>query len=165
MRFRKSRETTCACGATDGPQTSCAEPVSTSWKDTTEESEPVLRVRFQANLTKLQAKSAWRMIEDYERMNLIARSKDKSPEGFDDDGGKIWHVWCEGYAATGERGTASFVGKKWATTFDRACFLLHKERGGNRMCGEFTPSHDGRPPMYWGCRLFDNEADARRSYG
>lgn len=80
--------------------------------------------------------------------------------------GKIWEVWAEGYSATGEHGTAVYVGRKWAVTFNRACELLHIEKGGSKAWGEFTPERpDGRPPMFWGCRLYDNEVDARRLFG
>lgn len=71
----------------------------------------------------------------------------------------LWNVWAEGYAATGERGTATFVGSVRAATFVDACRILH-----NDGWGQFSLTPDGQP-MYWGCRLFDNEADARKTYG
>lgn len=78
----------------------------------------------------------------------------------------LWHVWSEGYAATGEHGTAYLVGTINAETFNEACRRLHEIKGGERMLGRFTPERqDGRPPMYWGCRLYDNEEDARRMFG
>lgn len=76
----------------------------------------------------------------------------------------IWDVWAEGYAATGEHGTATFLGQKQAATFEEACRLLHQELGEKKV-GSYTPPTEGRPPMFWGCRLFDNEAQARESYG
>lgn len=78
--------------------------------------------------------------------------------------GKVWSVWAEGYAATGESGEAFLVGRKWAATFERACELIHKEKG-EKALGQYTPPKDGQPPAYWGCRLYDNEADARRTFG
>lgn len=71
-----------------------------------------------------------------------------------------YEVWIEGYAATGEHGAAKLVGVVDAESFEQACELLH-----NPKWGEYTPPTDDRPPMYWACRLFDNEADARESYG
>lgn len=116
------------------------------------------------DLTEEQWRAVLSIISDYERINMLDKAVDASPAEFDADGGKVWHVWCEGYAATGEHGTAHFVGKKWAKTFDRACELLHKERGSKAM-GDFTHETENSPPRYWGCRLYDNEYDARKSYG
>jgi hypothetical protein len=71
----------------------------------------------------------------------------------------LYEVWAEGYAATGEHGTASYVGSVEASSFEEACRLLHDPAGYGAL-GEV-----GGRPAYWGCRLFDNEADARKSFG
>lgn len=69
-----------------------------------------------------------------------------------------FEVWAEGYAATGESGTATFFGMAEAPSFAAACAQLF-----NR------PPHDAyfnaKALTYWGCRLFDNEEAARRAYG
>lgn len=118
---------------------------------------------------------------------------------------KEWEIWMEGYAATGERADASFIGKAMGETFDQACEnfeypedlknpyydlfrdgtvaeYFHKKgeklnldkhsdgsyrRGSYR--GEVAPGID-RATMkgnysIWACQLFDNEADARKSFG
>ena len=71
----------------------------------------------------------------------------------------LWHVWIEGYAATGEHGRAQFVGAVHAATFEEACKKLHNPRWGN-----YGHDRKGRP-TYWACRLYDNEADARKEFG
>lgn len=70
--------------------------------------------------------------------------------------GQWWHIWAEGYRATGEHGTATYHGKVWADTFEDAC--RHRFKGDRN----FDPENPGR---VWACRLFDNESDARESYG
>lgn len=72
---------------------------------------------------------------------------------------RLWQVWAEGYRATGEVGTATYVGEVLASSFEEACRLLH-----NPGWGALGATADGRP-MYWGCRLYDNERDARATYG
>ncbi len=75
---------------------------------------------------------------------------------------KTWEVWCEGYAATGERGDAHSFGKYEAESFMDACLLAMKK--DNRM-DYFSISKTGGVPMFWGCCLYDNETDARRRFG
>lgn len=71
---------------------------------------------------------------------------------------KEYEVWSEGYMATGEHGKAHLYGKVKAINFHTACTtLLGKKLDQNR---------DGSAKLsVWGCRLFDNEADARASFG
>lgn len=68
-------------------------------------------------------------------------------------------LWMEGYALNGDRGTATYLGtfeastvqeaaKAWATTGSPLAKYLNTAR-----------------TAVWGCRLFDNEADARRTFG
>ncbi|MEJ7831207.1 MAG: hypothetical protein WKF91_23580 [Segetibacter sp.] len=75
-----------------------------------------------------------------------------------------YQIWSEGFAATGERGGATFHGKQMAETFDEACDLFFK---GNSTYDSLLDGRDMKTLIraYWGCRLFDNEADARRSFG
>lgn len=66
-----------------------------------------------------------------------------------------YEVWSEGYAATGESGTAVFHGKVRAASWRAACVEL---LGSRR---DFDPAR----MTLWGCRLFDNEREARESFG
>jgi hypothetical protein len=91
---------------------------------------------------------------------------------------KDFEIWTEGYAATGEHGTASFEGTFKADTFDEAVesYLNIKEagswpdirkyyrKGGTRIVDSKLVDHtDGH--YIWGCQLYDNETDARKSFG
>ena len=69
-----------------------------------------------------------------------------------------FNIWVEGYAATGEHGTASLLGSYEAETWDGAVKKYMAENPGRIVV-------DSRGYTDWGCRLFDNESDARKSFG
>jgi hypothetical protein len=87
---------------------------------------------------------------------------------------KEYEIWIEGYAATGESSTASYIGKAMGDTFEDACNNFEYPEDEFNMGikvhskGEKLPldekGHGGKPSI-WACRLFDNEADARKSFG
>lgn len=65
--------------------------------------------------------------------------------------------------ATGESGTADFMGTYEANSFEEAVEKWFDEKpdrreyyGKNKLKGTIS---------YWGCRFFDNESDARKSFG
>ncbi|MBR2388239.1 MAG: hypothetical protein IKB02_05670 [Clostridia bacterium] len=68
-------------------------------------------------------------------------------------------LWIEGYAATGESSTAKFLGFYKASTLKEAVTEWLKE----------NPQEEKYVNMerlsYWGCRFFDNETEARKSFG
>lgn len=67
----------------------------------------------------------------------------------------MFEVWVEGYAATGNNAAARKIGDVEADNFRDAC---------EKLCGQGqVPAYNG--VSIWGCRLFDNEADARREFG
>ena len=75
---------------------------------------------------------------------------------------QVFQIWIEGFAATGDRGYAQKVGTGIGETFkdavlDWASKQRHLERDWGRL--------DEERLSLWGCRLFDNEVDARRSFG
>lgn len=77
----------------------------------------------------------------------------------------IFEIWSEGYRATGESGTAHLHGKEEATSFEEA-LLLHALRNEEfYKYLDHKPSSKGSNYTYWACRLFDNEKDARKSFG
>jgi hypothetical protein len=67
-------------------------------------------------------------------------------------------VWLEGYEVTGNESNARFVGTVEADTFAEACAELMAKPPWND--GNFNRE----ALTYWGCRLFDNEADARKTF-
>ena len=68
---------------------------------------------------------------------------------------KYFQVWCEGYASTGQYGRAEYIGCVHATDFKDACIKL---------CSNYS-NFNPNTLSIWGCKLFDNEIDARRSFG
>lgn len=66
-----------------------------------------------------------------------------------------FEVWIEGYAASGNRSGARLLDIIQANTFTEA--VIEAGRGD----GSFNPDN----LTFWGCRSFDNEEDARKSYG
>ena len=71
---------------------------------------------------------------------------------------QLYEVWAEGHRATGDSSEASLMGEARAATFKEACKLVMQRTG------RFS-YYDEEHNDYWGCKLFDNEADARRSFG
>ena len=71
---------------------------------------------------------------------------------------KWFEVWSEGYAATGDRATATLEGRVEAETFGDACRKACVEQGRWKA----SPAYfDAKELTVWGCGLYDNEADAR----
>ncbi|MCH7381195.1 hypothetical protein [Acinetobacter higginsii] len=74
---------------------------------------------------------------------------------------KNYQVWLEGYAATGEQQPAQFVGVVNADNFENAIEILLKQKEWDMKFFNIVRG----TPVYWGCRFFDNETDARKSFG
>jgi hypothetical protein len=71
----------------------------------------------------------------------------------------LFEIWMEGYAATGESAEAKKIAMVEAPTFREACTIAMSRPPWND--GNYRPASN----KYWGCGLFDNEADARKSFG
>ena len=72
-----------------------------------------------------------------------------------------YEVWTEGYAATGERGVAIFHGKFKGNSFKEAVIEFR-----DSLTNKHSISCINIEQMtFWACRFFDNEADARKSFG
>ena len=75
----------------------------------------------------------------------------------------VYDLWMEGYAATGTSSDASFIGTFEANSFLEACDKWASTLTDEQRRLYYEP-YLGRP-AYWGCRIFDNEIEARRSFG
>jgi len=67
-------------------------------------------------------------------------------------------VWEEGYLCSGMEGrpaSARIIGQVKAASFRDACIALCKD----------NKDFDEERLDVWGCRLFDNEDDARKQFG
>lgn len=74
---------------------------------------------------------------------------------------KLWRVWSEGYSATVDHAPAQLMGEVFADDFLAGCRIM---ASAGKWGSLYREDKEGRA-YYWGCRLFDNEADARRSFG
>jgi len=74
---------------------------------------------------------------------------------------KIFKVWTEGYAATGDRSDAMFHGEFEGDSFKEA-IQSFKDTLTDPYSIECV---DVDRMVFWGCRFFDNETDARKSFG
>ena len=81
------------------------------------------------------------------RQKIEARKKERKA--------KLWEVWSEGYRATGQWANAKQHGPIMASTFKEACNKLFEGR----------EDYDSNRLTLWGCCLFNNEADARKTFG
>jgi len=68
---------------------------------------------------------------------------------------RVYEIWSEGYAATGNFSGANFHGRHEAESFKDACKLFFKD----------DPYYNPQFNTYWSCRLYDNEQDARKTFG
>lgn len=77
-----------------------------------------------------------------------------------------YDIWIEGFRATGQRQGASKLTKEpiEAESWDEAIKIYKATHPGHGI-------EDRQHTLYewhyrvWGCRLYDNEADARKSFG
>ncbi|QOT19258.1 hypothetical protein [Paenarthrobacter sp. YJN-5] len=78
-------------------------------------------------------------------------------------GKTLFTIWAEGFAATGESQTAWQLNESpiQAETLDDAVRQYSFSSDSRHL---FRRHKDGTW-TYWGCRLFDNEADARGAFG
>jgi hypothetical protein len=68
-----------------------------------------------------------------------------------------YEIWIEGYRVTGNSSDATLLGTQEGQTFKEACIAYVKRT-------RQTDYNEERNSI-WGCRLFDNEIDARKSFG
>jgi hypothetical protein len=72
-----------------------------------------------------------------------------------------FQLWIEGYMATGESGKAQYLGEFEAETLKDAV-IAYK----NTLTDPYSIKCVNIERLsYWGCKFYDNESDARKSYG
>lgn len=72
---------------------------------------------------------------------------------------KQYDIWSEGFRTNGEASGAFFIGTSFGSNFKEACDNLAIKDAN------FKRYYDDNKLTYWGCKLFDNEADARVNFG
>ncbi|UOE58024.1 hypothetical protein [Cytobacillus oceanisediminis] len=70
-----------------------------------------------------------------------------------------FQIWSEGFETNGEKGQATLHGVGFGKDFKEACQYYARHNP------VFEKNFDSDRMTYWGCRLFDNEEDARRTFG
>ena len=74
---------------------------------------------------------------------------------------KSYKIWSEGFRATGEQAGAMCLGTYKADSFKEAVKLWY-----DSLTDQYSRDCVSLERLtFWGCRLFDNEQDARRSFG
>lgn len=74
----------------------------------------------------------------------------------------MYPLWEEGYSITGNSSTASYLGVFEGKTFNEACDNWSKTI---KQPEHYKAGNDVHRPSYWACKIFDNEIDARKSFG
>jgi hypothetical protein len=64
-------------------------------------------------------------------------------------------IWTEGYSCTGNSSGAMYHGNAQGNTFTEACRNFFRD---NKY---YNPIEN----TYWACKCFDNETDAKKSFG
>ena len=72
---------------------------------------------------------------------------------------RLWNIRIEEYHFQEGKQGASFLGQDKGTTFKEACIKWFKNNSDSVVL------FDSEEMTYFGCRLFDNETDARKTFG
>ena len=72
---------------------------------------------------------------------------------------KEFAIWSEGYASTGGSAGAHYHGIGKGRTFREACENFFKDRA------EDKKYFNAKDLTYWGCKIYDNEDDASKTFG
>lgn len=72
---------------------------------------------------------------------------------------KKYSIWSEGYVVTGNSSGAIYHGESEGNSFKEAVENLCKKEKG------FSAYVNLEKLTYWGCKLYDNESDARKTFG
>lgn len=75
---------------------------------------------------------------------------------------KKYQLWEEGFATNGESGTATFLGEVEAESFQEAFRKYVTKKYSDN---EIKSLVNFDRLSIWGCRVYDNEKDARKLFG
>jgi hypothetical protein len=74
---------------------------------------------------------------------------------------KLFEIWMEGYKITGDESQARLLDKIEAETFEDAVEKYAYKYDNNVDFDRYGKKRHA----IWGCELFDNSVDARKSFG
>lgn len=121
--------------------------------------------RLKAENKELRAYKEERVKEDQEYLQFQANMVGETLQALvnrvnrDEQEEKLYDIWAEGYVDNGGRAGAVRLGSARGKTFKDACRTFAEEEES------FRQYFDEEHMTYWGCGLFSNEADARKSFG
>ena len=72
---------------------------------------------------------------------------------------KSFPVWMEGYRATGQHAKAEYLGMFDAPTFKEACKMSIQDSLN------WEDLYDEENNTFWAMKFFDNEEEARKTFG
>ena len=72
---------------------------------------------------------------------------------------QLYQIWAEGFTITGDSGAAYRYGEEYGESFKDACKTFAKKNP------DFFQLFDEERMTCWGCRLFESEQEARKSFG
>jgi hypothetical protein len=75
------------------------------------------------------------------------------------DDKRLYSIWSEGYAATGDFSGATYHGDSYGKGFRDAVYRYAQTNIS------FSKDLNLKELTLWGCKLYDNESDARRTFG
>lgn len=78
---------------------------------------------------------------------------------------KLFEIWMEGFAVTGHHGVAQKLGEAYGTTFEDAIKNYMDKNPDSGIQSGYKNYHASGGYHIWGCKLYDNEKDARESFG
>ena len=78
---------------------------------------------------------------------------------------KLFEIWMEGFAVTGHHGVAQKLGEAYGTTFEDAIKNYMDKNPDSGIQSDYKNYHASGGYHIWGCKLYDNEKDARESFG
>lgn len=75
---------------------------------------------------------------------------------------RTFEVWTEGFAVTGQSSQAHFWGSYPGDTFKEAVESAIKNQYSQK---DIERNYSPTKLTWWGCGFFDNEEEARKSFG
>lgn len=76
----------------------------------------------------------------------------------------LYNIWSEGYRVTGNEGKAHYIDSSYGASFQEACDKFFSKFSKKELNERFG-GYSSESLSVWGCKLFDNETDARKSFG
>jgi len=74
---------------------------------------------------------------------------------------KTYEIWSEGFRIMSEHADAHMIGKAKGNSFREACVQFVHDNPEWALNSNFNEEK----LTHWGCGLFDNEEEARKSFG